>query len=192
MNYPLKQKLYCFVDETGQETEGHFFLVSVVIADQKLDLLRDALNQIEQVSKKKLVKWRKALFEARLKYIDAVLANPLFRDLIFYAEFSGSQEYFDLTIKATVEAIRQKNISGDYTMTITVDGLKGEEIDKFKRFMRLQNVNVRKVRGARDESEPLIRLADAFAGFIRDHIESQPYAKERYEKATRLGVVRKL
>jgi uncharacterized protein YgfB (UPF0149 family) len=37
---------------------------------------------------------------------------------------------------------------------------------------------VRKVRGVKDESNSLIRLADALAGFVRDFIEGQSYTKE--------------
>jgi hypothetical protein len=29
----VKQKLYCYVDETGQDTLGQFFIVSVVITE---------------------------------------------------------------------------------------------------------------------------------------------------------------
>lgn len=35
-------KLYCYVDETGQDTKGKFFLVTVVIEEQKdLDTLQN-------------------------------------------------------------------------------------------------------------------------------------------------------
>jgi hypothetical protein len=34
---PGKQNLYCYVDETGQDTNGKFFVVSVVIADSRRD-----------------------------------------------------------------------------------------------------------------------------------------------------------
>lgn len=44
----------------------------------------------------------------------------------------------------------------------------------------------------RDESEPIIRLADAMAGFVRDLIEGQPYAAEWYEKAVANGMLREL
>ena len=31
----MTQKFYCYVDETGQDTQGELFIVSVVIADQE-------------------------------------------------------------------------------------------------------------------------------------------------------------
>lgn len=39
-----KQKLYCYVDETGQDTEGRLFLVSVVVTDAFAGFIRDALE----------------------------------------------------------------------------------------------------------------------------------------------------
>ena len=29
----LKQKIYCYVDETGQDTLGQFFIISVVVTE---------------------------------------------------------------------------------------------------------------------------------------------------------------
>ncbi len=184
--------LYCFVDETGQETEGRFFLVSVVIADQEYGQMAMALEEIEHASKKSIGKWRKTTFEIRIAYLEAVLKNPLFVDTIYFAQYAGSQDYLDLTVQTTANAIRCRTVSDDYIATITVDGLKGKEVDKFKRRLRMLNISVRKVRGARDESDPMIRLADAFAGFIRDYLEGQTYAQQMFERAVNAGVVREL
>jgi hypothetical protein len=75
---------------------------------------------------------------------------------------------------------------------VIVDGLRGQDVDRFKRSLRQLHVNVRKVRGARDESEPIIRLADAVAGFVRDFLEGQNYATKLYEKAIREGIFQEL
>ena len=44
----MKQKLYCYVDETGQDTKGKLFLVPVVITNSQKEKLRDKLNKIER------------------------------------------------------------------------------------------------------------------------------------------------
>ncbi len=42
-----KIKFYCYVDETGQDTAGRFFLVSVVLIDSgKKDELENQLEEI--------------------------------------------------------------------------------------------------------------------------------------------------
>ena len=57
---PKKQKLYCYVDETGQDTFGQLFLVSVVITGSERDDLRRQLRKIEKESGKKQKKWKSA------------------------------------------------------------------------------------------------------------------------------------
>ena len=74
--------------------------------------------------------------------------------------------------------------------TIVVDGLSGQSIERFKKSLRKLHINARKVRGVRDESEPLIRLADAVAGFVHDFSEGQTYAAEYDEQAVKSGVLR--
>jgi len=36
---PAKSKLYCYVDETGQDTLGELFIVAVVVSDADRDNL---------------------------------------------------------------------------------------------------------------------------------------------------------
>jgi hypothetical protein len=46
-NPPHKQKLYCFVDETGQDTKGESFLVSVIVTEEEYDRVNQVLLEIE-------------------------------------------------------------------------------------------------------------------------------------------------
>lgn len=47
------KKLYCFVDETGQDTKGKFFLVSVVLkGEEGLNDLEQKLLKIESSSRR--------------------------------------------------------------------------------------------------------------------------------------------
>lgn len=39
-----------------------------------------------------------------------------------------------------------------------------------------------KIRGGRDESEPLLRLADSIAGFVADQHRDRPYSKPIWER----------
>ena len=47
-----KQKLYCYVDETGQDIGSKFFLVSVVILEKERDEIRQKLRELEKLSGK--------------------------------------------------------------------------------------------------------------------------------------------
>ncbi len=54
------QRLFCYVDESGQDTEGQLFIVSVVLAQAERDSLISLWEQIEQQSGKGSSKWVKA------------------------------------------------------------------------------------------------------------------------------------
>jgi len=68
-----KIKLYCYVDETGQDTAGRFFLVSVVLIDSaKKDELENQLEEIEKRTGKNKKKWAKEEIGIRIRYIKEI------------------------------------------------------------------------------------------------------------------------
>ncbi len=185
------QKLYCYVDETGQDTAGDLFLVSVVIAGQEHERVRRGAEQVEQVSGRGNLKWHKTSFKSRLRYLEALLGNPLFVGTCYFAHYRDTRLYTDMTVLVTAKAILHK-ARVDYKATILVDGLRRNEVRRFATGLRQLNIRVRKVRGTRDESDALIRLADSIAGFIRDAIEGAPYAVDLFQKAVEKGVIQEL
>lgn len=185
------QKLYCYVDETGQDTHGAFFLVAVVIAAEERERLQVALEQIEQQSKKGRLKWQKTAFARRIAYLNALLTTSLLHGKVFFAHYAQTKAYLDLTVYTTAKAIL-KRAEGAYQTVVWVDGLGKSEARRFERGLRGLKVKVRKVRGLREESDSLLRLADAAAGFIRDALEGQGYAQERYREAVRKGIIREV
>ena len=48
----VTKKIYCYVDETGQDTMGILFLVSIIVAEGEHDSLRGKLQKIESASGK--------------------------------------------------------------------------------------------------------------------------------------------
>ena len=65
-------KLYCYVDETGQDTTGKFFIVAIVVADKRRDDLQQWLEAIERDSGKR-TKWMKTSDKSRCAYIEALI-----------------------------------------------------------------------------------------------------------------------
>lgn len=176
------QKLYCYVDESGQDTQGALFLVSVVIAEKETDSLREKLVKIEKESGKMEGKWHKTSLDRRVSYIRKVFSSSEFKNKILFSIYRQTKEYVDLTILTTAKAVLNK-ASGNYKVTVIVDGLSRHERRRFASGLRRLRVRVKKVRGAKDENDPLIRLADAAAGFFRDHLEGEAYAAELYKLA---------
>jgi len=157
------------VDESGQDTEGSVFVVSVFIAKNEELILADALAQIEKKSGKRNVKWHKAKYSLRKNYIEEVARLSEMKNKLFFDVFYNSKEYIELTSLATAKVILRKAGKEEYSVSVFVDGLKRKEIEAFSRVLRSLRVKTRKIRGVKkDENNIFIRLADALCGLIRD------------------------
>lgn len=182
------QKIYCYADETGQDTEGSLFLVSVVVGDNERDEFRKVLEKIELETGKRHIKWQKTNHYIRVAYLEQLLQEDILTQKIYFSVYRHTRAYVDLTILTVAKAILQKAKNG-YKANVFVDGLDKTEIRKFTAGLRKLRIQIKKVRGLRDESDPLIRLADAFCGFLRDYIEGKEYAKEIYLKAKHKNIL---
>lgn len=182
------QKLYCYVDESGQDTKGKLFLVSVIIQEKEREELRAKLELIERESKKGIRKWFHSNRKRRELYIKKIIENRSFQHQIFYSKYEDTKAYIDLTILATAKVILQKT-KEPYSVVILVDGLDRRGRYNFAAGLRRLKIKVRKVRGVRDQSDAFIRLADAVAGFVRDYLEGDKIMKKLYEDAIKRGMV---
>lgn len=61
-----KQKLYCYVDETGQDTQGELFIVSVVVTKKDREEITQSLEKFEQETGKGKTKDTKSYKELTL------------------------------------------------------------------------------------------------------------------------------
>lgn len=183
-------KLYCYVDETGQDTGGRLFIVAVIITSTQRDELRRVLQRIEKTSKKRQLKWTDASRQQRNTYMQAVIETPAFKDLVNYSRYQDSRTYVDLTILSVAKAIHSKvdKTEMPYEANIFVDGMKRSEQHRFAAGVRKLGIKVRKARGLRDQSDEFIRLADAIAGFTRDALENDD-VKTLFKRAVKAGVI---
>lgn len=180
------QKLYCYVDETGQDTRGSFFLVSTLVLGTERDELGDILEAIEQQSSKGKVKWMKSRDKARQVYIEAILAERACQGRLAYAVYRNSTDYLRHTAATTQRAIARQVIEPDYKATIVVDGLEGKQEQNFRNLIREYGVRFKTVRGVKDEANAFVRLADMLSGFVRaglhDHEIYAPLLRQALEK----------
>ena len=169
------QKLYCYVDETGQDTLGRLFIVVAVIVDNERDRLNNYLEGAEVTSGIGLKKWVRAKrnIESRNQYLRA--ANKAnFEGHIFYHCYlhAGTSTFEEMTVATIARAIEiyisSQKTDSRYKVTVKIDGLKGKEDLRMSTALHRLDIQTTKVHGVRDESEPLIRLADRIAGLVRD------------------------
>lgn len=183
------QKLYCYVDETGQDTRGESFIVSVVVAQEDREQLVQLVETVEQETGKKATKWHKTAREIKQRFVEQLVQNQTLRRKIFYSSYRNTSTYQELTVLTIAAAIHVTKRQTNYKASIFIDGLQKSEIMVVSAKLRKIGVNTEKVRGVRDESHALIRLADAMAGFIREYEEGREYAVVLYTLAVRNGIL---
>lgn len=185
------QKLYCYVDETGQEEHAPFFLVSVVIFEDERDQAQEILRRIEDTSKKGSRKWNKAKDDRRTKYIELVFGEKLFVGRFFFSVDETRGDYVAATITGTAEAIKAY-AHEDYRASVRIDGLKKSERNRFAVGLRNQGIRTATVGGATDETDIFIRLADALCGFLRQALTGRGDFQKLMRQAERDGYLKRV
>ncbi len=184
-------KLFCYVDETGQDTQGRLFVVAVVVTESVRDDLRQQCMAIESESGKGQRKWVKSKRDRRLAYIRQVLALPALKGRCCFAAYYDHLDYLEATVQAIAGSLRLAE-SGVYQATVLIDGLPRSEEREVGLHLRRLGVSTKKVRGVNDETDVLIRLADAMCGFVRAALEGQPDMRGLLDEQLRAGVIRRL
>lgn len=188
MNKEPKQKLYCYVDESGQDTKGEIFVVSIIVAKEDREEMVNLLKKIELDTRKKKTKWRSSKREYKIAYLEEILTRKLFKHRIFYSLSKETKAYTEITLLSIASAITAAKDQENYQALIFIDGLRKSEIPQVGSRLRKIGVHTEKVRGIKDENDSLIRLADAIAGLIRECTKNIDYAKKLYN----LGVANKV
>lgn len=170
------QKLYCYVDETGQDTKGKLFLVAIVLKEiEQLESLEKKLEEIEKRSSKKQIKWKRLKKDIKIKYLKELLQIRELRKSIFYSVYENTTEYTSLTSFTVAKAVLSKS-NADYTVTVIIDELNDRERDTVRKELKKLKVKYNKIRGMKDEQNIFLRLSDAMAGFLREVYEKEEYA----------------
>lgn len=185
-------KFYCYVDETGQDTVGRFFLVSVVLIVQaNKDGLATIIEEIEHRTGKNKTKWTKAKLDIRMRFLEEVSKVKDLQSSVYYSRYDDVTAYEQLTSLSVVRAVQAKG-EDDCSVTVIVDALTKKGREKMRLHLKHHQVKYDKIIGQKDEQSPFLRLADCFAGFIRDYIEGQRYAKELFLLLKQRGIITKV
>lgn len=184
-----RQKLYVFVDESGQDTQGRLFIATAIVMAGEQEDTRQLLERIERETGKGKRKWTASVPRQRHAYTHQIFQQDLLRGRLFYGYFERTTIYQPCIIETITGAIARVETSPDYQATILIDGLRKDERNPVATDLRRRGIHVKKVRGMRDESEPLLRLADAMAGFVRDGIEGRADTIIAFQTAIRTGFI---
>jgi environmental stress-induced protein Ves len=139
-------KLYCYIDETGQDTSAQLFIVAVIITDGRRNELSFFLEGIERTSGKHKRKWLKTRQAEREAYFKALLSNE-FPGQIYTQAYNHDGPYQDLEVLTAAQALnlyrRANNIADNYKVTVAIDGLSKGIALRVGREFRLLGVKTR-------------------------------------------------
>lgn len=181
-----KQKLYCFVDETGQDDRSQVFIVVTVISDSTQQELKEALLQLELQAKMGAKKWHKSRQAEREAFMAQLVELQLAAGGVFFGKYPKPLPFFLPMLETLCRAI-QAVAAEDYQAVVYVDGIDRKKSQELTNALRVKGIKTKHVRSVRDESEPLIRLADRWAGCIRASVEGSVAAQQVVVRALEQG-----
>ncbi|MDO8511860.1 MAG: DUF3800 domain-containing protein [bacterium] len=185
------QKLYCYVDETGQDARSSVFIVAVVVSEQEQNTVRQQILKAEQESGIGLSKWSNAGQNRRIKFLNIALERNIGSEDLFYASYKKPIPFFFPMLDLTAKAIRAKT-KKEYKIKVYVDGIDRKKARELTNALRIGGISLEMVKSRRDESEPFIRLADRWAGCVRAGLEGNKEARFLVEKAKQEKYLREI
>jgi hypothetical protein len=176
------QKIYCYVDETGQDIKSEFFIVVAVVNDEDQNLLRKNLYEIESLTKIGKRKWHKSSFDRKKQYLNLLIKKAICKGDIYFGHYKKPIPYFLPILEVLEKAILDKT-KENYKAIVYVDGIDKKKANELTNALRVRKIKLGLVKSRRDESEPLIRLADRWAGCIRASFLQNKEYKDILERA---------
>lgn len=187
-----KQKLYCYVDETGQDAGSNFFVVVSIVNGEDQNQIRNELLRIEELSKVHKRKWFNSRSPAKEEFLQTVIKSRLAKGDLYYGKFKKPLPFFLPLLEIVEKAIKDKAGNKPYIAIVYVDGIDKKKARELTGGLRLKGIKLEYVRSTRDESEPIIRLADRWAGCIRDALEGKEINSKILSKAKKDNYIKEI
>jgi hypothetical protein len=163
----------------------------VLISVEENERLEWLMVRLEGETGKK-GKWQKTDDKVKRLFLHALIAHT--EDLkghIFIEHFYRISDYGDATVKAIVGSIRASGFAYERAI-IYVDGLSRSMVGRVAVHIRRYGIKTEKIKGLKDEQSALIRLCDAIAGFVRDYLEGEAYAKQLFAEFLRSELIKEI
>lgn len=171
-NCDQKMKKFYFVDETGKDIGAQIFIVSIISIAGEVEMFNRICLEHERVSAKNKRSWNDANPIKRLDYLSKVIEDHRFLSKLHYWGIAApDKELYDIYTIQGIVRIVAANAQGTAS-EVYIDGLSHTEQSRYSKAIRDAGIKSARVHRANDDSFPLIRLADALAGLIRDAYET--------------------
>jgi Protein of unknown function (DUF3800) len=188
-----RRKLYAYVDEAGQDDTSQFFVVSTVVTEKEQDGIREQLLAIEAEAKTYGLKWHRSRHDRRVKYLTLVLNRKVAAGCVYIGRYPKPIPYTPPLIYVIEQAVKDREAAkGYYRAIVRVDGINRKVAITLTNALRAQGVSLKLVKGKRDEGEPLIRLADMWAGCIRSALLGEKDSEALFNRAKEAGYLKEV
>jgi hypothetical protein len=180
-----KQKIYVYIDEAGQDDASKTFtVVAIGVFGNERDTLERTVIELEDMTRTGRRKWNHATHSRRIAFLTAVLERKVGKGNVFFGVYQKPIHYFFPVVEIIEKAITHM-VAKDYIARVYVDGANKTAARALTNDLRPRRISTRLVKGKREESEALIRLADMWAGCIRNSFLGKEDAKQLFERATK-------
>lgn len=161
------------------------FVVSIILTEKARDEFRSQLELLENNSGKGKLKWSRAKTELKLSYLNLILTGFKGKKNLLFSVYRETKDYDLASIITISKAVHFDVPKGKYKMLIYIDALSKTKRLKYGSELRKLGIHASKVRGvSKEENNPMIRLADSIAGWVRDVLEGEKgEVKALFEKA---------
>lgn len=186
-----RQKIYCYVDETGQDAGSTIFIVVAVVVWEYIEGLRSSLAELERRLKIGGKKWHKLRHNSRVEFMNVFLQERHSNVQIYFGRFKKPVP----ALLPTFEVIQKSltSFSQPIQAIVNIDGLDALSAKKMTNALRTKYLHLSLVKGSRDESEVLIRLADRWAGCLRlAFLKHNSDCKELVLRAQKSGLLKEI
>jgi hypothetical protein len=188
-----RRKLFVYVDEAGQDDTSQFFVVSTIVAENEQSQMLEQLLAIEAESKTRGLKWQQSRHERRVKYLTLVLNRKVGAGGVYIGRYQKPVSYTSPLIYVIEHAVKDRDIAkGYYQAIVRVDGINRKVGVMLTNALRAQGISLALVKGKKDEGEPLIRLADMWAGCIRSALLGEKDGKALFNRAKETGYLKQV
>jgi len=161
--------LMIFIDESGiHKQSGHSSFVLVYVFVKNVELLEKKIKVIEKEIGISHFHWSHFSSKRGWNVREEFLNKVSRLDFHFKVAVVKNPIYFPKVFESCLHSlITEKEIK-----KIVIDGKKPKWYERrLKKTLRDKEVSVKKLKTAKDEAEPALRLADALAGLVRSYYD---------------------
>ena len=173
-------RLYVHADEWGQHVSAKHFIVVTIITDQELGVLRRRLRDIEKSTGVGKKKWKKTRSKNRMNFLEQVVDRGIGKDEVYFGIYKKPIPFFMPLLEVMEQGIKHKASGRDYLAKVWVDGIDKKKSQELTSALRVRGISLSKVKSKRDEAEPIIRLADRWAGCIGRGVKKRGVERKLY------------